>query len=304
MLPKVSIIIPTYKRALTLDRAIESVLNQTYDNIEIFIIDDNNPDTIEREQTKEVMEKYSDNSKVIYLKHDRNKNGSAARNTGIKHSTGKYITFLDDDDEMFPEKLKSQVEKMEELDETWGACYTSYVKEMADGSFQRGTENREGNLIVEALMRTLYIYAGSNLMVRRNIVEEINGFDESFMRNQDLEFLVRILKNYKIAYVDTCGLLMHYDLRITSLSYERCMEIDNIFIEKFKPWIDELNSNEQYKVYCVIGLEKIKTAIICKKTQEIYKICRKYKLNILCVFKYLIYLFKRKCTNTCYGFRL
>ena len=106
MYPLVSVIIPTYNRPTYLRRCLESVLNQTYKNIEIFVVDDNNPETEARIETEKIMNEYVNGKNVTYLKHNFNKNGSAARNTGWKHSSGKYITFLDDDYEI-DEKQKS-----------------------------------------------------------------------------------------------------------------------------------------------------------------------------------------------------
>ena len=79
----VSVIIPTYKRADYLTRAIDSVLNQTYNNIEIIVVDDNNSNSTDRKNTESIMQKYNENSKIKYIKHSKNMNGSAARNTGV-----------------------------------------------------------------------------------------------------------------------------------------------------------------------------------------------------------------------------
>src|SRR5690606_21643920 len=126
--PIVSVIIPTYNRPERLTRAINSVLDQTYKNIEVLVVDDNNPHTDFRKETEIVMRKYKDNDQVKYIKHPRNKNGAAARNTGIQASAGKYIAFLDDDDEFLPNRIEKLVNKMETLEESWGVCYTGYKK--------------------------------------------------------------------------------------------------------------------------------------------------------------------------------
>lgn len=115
MYPLVSVIIPTYNRPTYLRRCLESVLNQTYKNIEIFVVDDNNPETEARIETEKIMNEYVNGKNVTYLKHNFNKNGSAARNTGWKHSSGKYITFLDDDDEIDESKIQKQVECLAKL---------------------------------------------------------------------------------------------------------------------------------------------------------------------------------------------
>ena len=124
--PLVSVIIPTYKRPDMIARAIDSVLNQTYKNIEIIVVDDNDPSFWERKATAEVMNQYESNLKVTYIQHECNRNGSVARNTGWRHAKGMYITFLDDDDEISPRKIQVQVECLEKLDRAWGACYTAY----------------------------------------------------------------------------------------------------------------------------------------------------------------------------------
>lgn len=130
-IPKVSVVIPTYKRPKYLKRALDSVLRQTYKNIEIIVVDDNNSDDEYRIETEKFMKKFND-SRIKYIKHERNKNGSAARNTGIKNSSGKYITFLDDDDEFADQRIEKLVQCMENLDESWVACYT-LIKRFVNG---------------------------------------------------------------------------------------------------------------------------------------------------------------------------
>ncbi len=109
---KVSIVIPTYRRTVEcLSNAVESVLNQTYQNIEIIVVDDS---TTEYEGIK-LTEKYFsqlNNQKIVYLQNEKNLGGSLSRNRGIDAATGEYITFLDDDDEYLPEKIEKQLSFM------------------------------------------------------------------------------------------------------------------------------------------------------------------------------------------------
>ncbi|MGH4118095.1 glycosyltransferase family 2 protein [Clostridium sp.] len=104
----ISIIVPTYKRSIMISKTIKSLLSQTYTNVEIIIVDDNNPNSIERSKTEGVLKEYIGYNNVKYIKHSENKGGSEARNTGIKHASGKYITFLDDDDEYYKDKVEKQ----------------------------------------------------------------------------------------------------------------------------------------------------------------------------------------------------
>lgn len=299
----VSVIIPTYKRSDTLPRAIDSVLNQTYKQIEIIVVDDNDPESSFRHDTEVVMSRYKNNSNVLYIKHTKNKNGSAARNTGFRKSKGAYIMFLDDDDEFLPDKVLSQVEKMNDLDNSWGACYTRYIRKRNGKVVVRSAEKAEGNLLVEELMRNLFVHAGSNLLIRREVVEEIGGFDESFIRNQDVEFLTRILKKYKLAYVDTLGLIV-YMRNVRNVAKLDFINLTDKYIEKFDKEINQLPIAEQNRVHTMINLQIFRYYLSSKKFGQAYKIVINNQISIFLVLKYLFYLLNRAVTKQAYGFKI
>jgi glycosyltransferase involved in cell wall biosynthesis len=300
---KVSVIIPTYRRPEALKRAVCSVLTQTYKNLELIVVDDNNPGDEYRIETERVMSEFND-ARLKYLKHEMNRNGAAARNTGIRYSTGIYITFLDDDDEFLPDRILNQVNKMEVLDDSWASCYTSYKKLNKSGKIQYGYETREGWLLTEALMRNLYIGSGSNLFLRKSVVEEIGGFDESFIRNQDLELLVRILGKYKLAYIDDCSLIVHYEIRYEKRTYEQLKEIDKYYLNKFNCQINKLNEKDKEKVYTMITLDSFRNAFSSRNFAEgIGEIFIK-KVNIITFIRYILYLINRIATNKSYGFKM
>ena len=120
--PTVSVIIPTYNRAHLIDRSIQSVLNQTYQDFELIVVDDRSTDN-----TEDIIRQFREKDKRIkYIKHDKNKGGSAARNTRIKNSVGKYIVFQDSDDEWFPEKLEKQMKIFETASLEVGVVYTGF----------------------------------------------------------------------------------------------------------------------------------------------------------------------------------
>ena len=253
--PLVSIVIPTYKRPGTLARAIKSVLSQTYKNIEILVVDDNNPNTEDRRLTHCVMDEFVDEFRIKYLEHPYNKNGSAARNTGANNANGEYVAFLDDDDEFLPEKIKSQVERMEMLDDTYGCCYSKYICKRNGELVSEGTENREGRLLLDALMRNLNIAAGSNLLIRKDVFVEIGGFDESFKRNQDLEILVKILRIRKIAYTDVLGLIVNAHEQSHSIDFDLVTEQ---YIKAFSGFINELNYSDKNKLFRMMNLQRFR----------------------------------------------
>ncbi len=101
--PMVSVIIPTYNRAHVLGRAIRSVLDQTYQDFELIVVDDGSSD-----HTGEVVATFAD-PRIHYLRHEKNRGAAAARNTAIKTAQGEYIASLDSHDEWLPEKLLGEI---------------------------------------------------------------------------------------------------------------------------------------------------------------------------------------------------
>lgn len=191
----VSVIIPTYNRAKLLLRAINSVLNQTYNNLELLVVDDASTD-----KTKEIVKKMMEKDKRIkYIRHKKNRGGSTARNTGIKKSSGKYIALLDDDDEWLPKKIEKQVNKLNNLSSDWGGVYCHYYLKLPNEKIEKKI-NKEGNLMEDLLMLNLSV-GSSILMFRKNCLINLGGFDESFQRHQDWELLIRFFKKYKLAVV-------------------------------------------------------------------------------------------------------
>lgn len=298
----VSVIIPTYSRPVFLKRCIDSVLEQTYKNIELIVVDDNDPDTDARRETELVMQSFADIGNVIYLKHEYNKNGSAARNTGWRHSHGKYITFIDDDDAMAPTRIEKLVVCMEQLDSSWGACYTGYRLLKAHGDSQISVEKRSGDCYVAALMRTLFVCGGSNLFLRSAVMDEVNGFDETFIRNQDIEFLVRVTEKYKLAYVDEVLLTIYQEGARPNYTFAQLESVAEQYLSKFKERIDRLDPKEKERVYAVITLERCRSAFCKKEFGKGLKLLKENKVKLKYQLKYCTYLLHRKLTGKAYGF--
>lgn len=182
----VSVIIPTYKNRGGLTDSINSVLLQNCPNlVEVIVIDDNDPDSEFRRSTETIMKQYASAPIVKYICHEKNKNGAAARNTGIKASKGNYIAFLDDDDLFLPNKLSKQVEYLENHKEKDAVyCFARRGKKVVS------TIAYEGNGIRDILLLQSNYFTPS-LMFRREALEAIEGFDESFYRHQDYDLMLR-----------------------------------------------------------------------------------------------------------------
>ena len=245
----VSIIIPTFKRNPSLKRAINSVLNQTFNEYEIIVVDDNNEGSRYRKLNEKLMEDYKDNEKVIYIKHQQNLNGAAARNTGIKFSKSKYIAFLDDDDEFLEKKLELQINLLEKLDNSWGAVYCGHSKYRNNKLVYTFLNSSYGNLKIKLLLKENPFAAGSTLLIRRSILNELNGFDITFSRHQDWELLMRFFKKYKIAYVNQNLVKININDKMYITNPENLIITKEKFLKKYEKDIKYLPINLQKEIY-------------------------------------------------------
>jgi len=199
--PLVSIIIPTYARPTNLIRAIESVLTQTYTPIEIIVVDDNGVNTPFQKETEQLLAPYLSDGKLTYLKHDVNKNGSAARNTGSRASHGELIGYLDDDDTFMPTKIEEQVRRLQEAHTVNSKVMGIYCNIEMIGykmKFEPTDTVKEGNLS-EPIMAGEINLNSSTLLMYRSAYDDINGWDERFPHHQDWEFCLRFFRKYEMA---------------------------------------------------------------------------------------------------------
>lgn len=237
--PLVSIIITTFKRPDKLSRAIESVLNQNYQNLEIIVVDDNDSESEGRLATEKVMQTFENNQKIKYVKHEYNKNGAAARNTGIRHSEGVYITYLDDDDIYYSHKVSSQVEFLEK-NKNFAGVYCGWTN-----GEQAFIPKYAGDFTFELLSGEVRLITNS-IMLTRSSTLDAGGWDETFRRNQEFAFLLRVFKKgYEIGALEE--ILFEVDLSDRSnasnpLKNEQDMEY---FLERHKEQIKSSSSESK-----------------------------------------------------------
>lgn len=199
----VSVVIPTYNRVNVLPRAIDSVLNQTYPYLELIVVDDASTDA-----TTSVVEDYDD-PRIEYIRHDENRGGSAARNTGIEAARGEFVSFLDDDDEWRPGKLDTQLRAYDRADPAVGVVYTGIeIVDEAGRTNTVKTLREEGDITRELLLHN-FIGSFSALLVDRETVEEVGGLDESFPSWQDWEYYIRLSKVASFAAVQKPLVIRH-----------------------------------------------------------------------------------------------
>lgn len=208
--PKVSVIIPTYNRAHLIKDAVESVLNQTYQDFELIVIDDGSTDN-----TREVLAVYKD--KLTYIYQD-NQGRSSARNHGIKLAQAEFIAFLDSDDVWFPDKLERQVPILESAPPDvvlvhGYKCIVDQNLQLVPGwelklrkSYtlaEKGEETYENYLYFNCIFT-------SSILVRKTAIIEIDGYDASIGSLEDLDLYLRLLlKGYNFTFISEPALIKY-----------------------------------------------------------------------------------------------
>lgn len=193
--PRVSVIIPTYNRAQLVGRAIQSVLNQTYQDFELIVVDDCSTDN-----TAQIVKGIGD-ERVKYIPHQVNKGASAARNTGIRAARGELIGFLDSDDEWLPEKLQRQVDKFDSASANVGLVYGGYVviDDETKRTIRQENPSKRG-YVFRGILREDFVGSPTPL-VKRECFEKVGLFDEEMQFGEDWDMWVRIAQHYEFDFL-------------------------------------------------------------------------------------------------------
>ncbi|RUR35574.1 glycosyltransferase family 2 protein [Vreelandella populi] len=206
--PMVSVIIPVYNRAHLLHRSLDSVVAQTFKDIEILVIDD-----CSRDDPHSVIKEYND-SRIKYIRQKENQGVAAARNRGLREAKGSFVAFLDDDDEWFPEKLSRQVELFLQSPPEVGLIYTGVETVMDEGHSEIQLPTERGNAYRILLVKNC-IHGGSSTMMRRNIITNVGFFDENLLAIEDYDYWLRISRYYHFDFVEE-PLVRYHDIRAIS----------------------------------------------------------------------------------------
>lgn len=242
--PKVSVIIPTYNRNKKLLRAIKSVEKQSYENIQIIVINDSSGN--------QLPEYVRNSSKIISNENEKEKGGAGARNTGINIAEGQFIAFLDDDDFFHRQKIKKQVQFMKNHEEKdYFGCFTwhKYYKS------EKHLKEDKGEIIAEDTSQMVYrmlrgkgirIGGCSALILKNKSLKKIGGFDEKFSRHQDWELLLRLLRHGKI--------LCLKEPLFSKIGYSSPDPMDlrnskESFLKKFEEEIESLDDEERRRIF-------------------------------------------------------
>ncbi len=191
--PLVSIIIPAYNAELYIAETINSIVFQTHSNWELIIVNDGSKD-----KTEGIIQSFLKDKRIQYH-YQENAGVSVARNNGYHFSSGKYVAFLDADDLWVPHRLKKMLEKFQQ-EASLGLVH-SYMQIINENSErqQEFHKGKEGHLLESLLLwNGCNIPAPSSILVKREVLERVGGFDKDLSTAADQEFFFRVANSYKV----------------------------------------------------------------------------------------------------------
>jgi len=243
----VSVIIPTYNRRELVARAVKSVINQTYWNTEIIVVDDGSTDN-----TKNFLQSFFPHIKYIY---QENRGVSAARNCGVSVSSGKYIAFLDSDDEWMAEFLDKTVNYMISGDFRIAQADERWIRNGKHLNKMKKHEKFEGDIFIPSL--SLCLVTPSAVVMERELFLSYGGFDESLPACEDYDLWLRMGVSEKFGY------------------------LREILVTKYGGHEDQLSSTPLLDKYRILSLLKIGSSYISdelKKNAIIEKLIEKIEI--------------------------
>ncbi len=199
--PLVTVYMPTHNRRTLLERALKSVINQTYKNLEIIVVDDGSTDDTERFM-QEFMDEYPN---VKYLKHDTPKGANVARNYALRESTGYFVTGMDDDDEM----VLTRIEKLVNIyDDHFAYVFSIYNNINDDGLCRVWGPSKDVITLDDMLYRNV---TGNQILTTKKMFFDAGLFDETLASAQDYDMWIRMLKVKPVARVVSIPLYNVYE---------------------------------------------------------------------------------------------
>ncbi|WP_319421377.1 glycosyltransferase family 2 protein [Pleurocapsa sp. FMAR1] len=235
--PLVSVIIPTYNRANVIHRSISSAIKQSYQKIEIIIVDDASTD-----DTSQIIQQIND-TRIIYICHQINLGGSEARNTGIKNAQGKFIAFLDSDDVWLPDKLQHQLAIISQHKcQDNLVCYTQFQKS-SQIFYQRSILPAKSKQEQETTPEYFWLSGGemltSTLLVSR-ILASRTLFQTGLIKHQDLDFVIRLEKQgAKFIFVPQVLVIWHNEQRCDRISCQVNYQASLDWIQQYRQHISD-----------------------------------------------------------------
>lgn len=251
--PLVSVIIPTYNRALLIRRAITSVLAQTYPNFEIIVVDNASVDN-----TAEVVGAIVD-PRLKFIRHDLNKGPAASRNTGLINSGGDYITFLDSDDEWLPQKLAAQLDVFKEDREGIGLVFSNGFNESL--KTMAITDPVSSGIYYDCRKDKFYpltklITPPSGWMLPQAVVKETGYFDEAMITWDDGDYLARVAYKFPVYFLNQDLVVWHACLVHLNVMNQDLVDGKELFLQKNYNYL-KMDKEYLFRFFRALGKDAI-----------------------------------------------
>lgn len=217
----ISVIIPTYNREKVIKKSIQSILNQTYKDIEIIIVDDNSTDN-----TADIIKEF-DNSKIRYYRLKENRGACFARNYGIERANGEYIAFQDSDDEWHGSKLEKQLDYLLFKNLDIISCKIKIIGENNKIIFPKDVNLSTNNIYIDNKISTQTILGKKQCFLNVK-------FDENLPRFQDWDLAINLVKKFKVEVLDEVLVDVYMQDNSISKNPEKAVKALKIFLEKYR----------------------------------------------------------------------
>jgi glycosyltransferase involved in cell wall biosynthesis len=272
-MPKASVIIPTHNRAEFLRSAISSVLKQTCQDFEIIVVDDASDDN-----THEVVTSF-DGRDIKYIRHEVNKGDAGSRNTGILNSTGRYVAFLDDDDEWLPEKLQMQLDVLGNSLPKVGGMYTGLFKVNKTTGKILGINipEKRGELFQEMFIASPIVT--SCVVLRRQCFEKVGLFDERIPYNNDYDMWIRIAEQFHFECIKEPLVIYHAHEGKLTTNLKLVLQGWEMVLEKYKEFFAS-NRRNYSRLYYNLGILYCLSGNIEKSRKAFFKAIKSRPLKI------------------------
>ncbi len=265
----VSVIVPTYNRQNTISRAVLSVLNQSYGDLEIIIVDDCSTDN-----TEEVVKNIRD-KRIHYVRHKTNQGACAARNTGILLAKGEYIAFQDSDDVWQEDKLQIQLDKMKEYNAD--ICFCRLHRHGFPQNMDEFVPDLKTGIVPYETLLTKFVASTQTIIGERSVVRN-NLFDVNVKRLQDYDWMIRAGENQKVIFVGDAIVDTYWQNdSITNSGDEVLLSTNRYFLKKYADKTDKYPAFEIFLLKRIISIESKLNMDASKDCWEAFKLQRDFK---------------------------
>lgn len=298
--PLFSVIVPTFNGMESIAIAIQSIVEQSYDNIELVVSDDNGIGTSAQIETEQIVNRFKDKLNIKYLANEH-VNGSHARNKGLEIAQGEYIALLDDDDFYLKDRLLRASEEFEKNPncEILFCDVTIITRENVNRTVTNNSLTAK-----EFLFGKKEIGTGSNVCFRKSLYERTGGFDETFLRYQDVEFIAKRINDTNVIWDRSVQIAKYYNINENYLNYKRALSMQkhlrdemlkhNVLNEEETSELEFIQIHTMYNDMLVKNMEISDIKVIYNMMKK------KNKLSILDRILFIVYSLSKGMFNYIY----